>query len=273
MPQLRARANKTASPTHPREPDANRNRSVRNFAPVWAILFGRVGFSLAQTPDPALVQGLALLEEGRTTLQEKPLAEARTYFEQLTQKDGNNALCFYELARVDRYRVEAYTDRKDKRTKGKPGARWTRRWRGPARDYAKRQVGRRPQLAGRSPWPEDWLGGFMLGARLGPKIDAENKKAVSLKPKNPRVFASLGRSICTRPKCSAVMSIRPSTTFAHQPSSTRNLTRPSFGWLSLIARKETRPAPTKPCSKRSASIQAASSPGTRRPTSKHHLSD
>jgi hypothetical protein len=118
MPQLRARANKTASPTHPREPDANRNRSVRNFAPVWAILFGRVGFSLAQTPDPALVQGLALLEEGRTTLQEKPLAEARTYFEQLTQKDGNNALCFYELARVDRYRVEAYTDRKDERKAG-----------------------------------------------------------------------------------------------------------------------------------------------------------
>jgi len=60
-----------------------------------------------QTPDPALEQGLRRLEEGRTTLDDKPLAAAQDYFRRLTEQHPENAVYFYELGRVNFYRREA----------------------------------------------------------------------------------------------------------------------------------------------------------------------
>jgi len=44
------------------------------------------------------------------------------------------------------------------------------------------------------------LGGCLAGPRFGPKIDAENKKALELAPGNVRVYASLGRQYLYAPK-------------------------------------------------------------------------
>lgn len=42
--------------------------------------------------------------------------------------------------------------------------------------------------------------GFMLGARFGPKVDAENKRALELDSNNPQVLSSLGRQYLHAPK-------------------------------------------------------------------------
>jgi len=71
--------------------------------------------TLAQGSDPTLEKGLGLLQEARTTLDEKALTEASNYFTQLTQKDNNNSAYFYYLARVNAYRTDFYDNRRDKK--------------------------------------------------------------------------------------------------------------------------------------------------------------
>jgi len=77
----------------------NRNRLLQWLA-GWIVL---CALAWAQTGDPDLAEGLRLLEEGRTTLAEKALNNARDYFLKLTQTNAGNAIYFYELARVDQY--------------------------------------------------------------------------------------------------------------------------------------------------------------------------
>jgi tetratricopeptide (TPR) repeat protein len=193
------------------------------------------GLSVAQTPDPALSEGLARLEEGRTTLEEKALTIARSYFEQLTRKDPPNAVYFYELARVDGYRVDAYANRKDK--KNAEGAM------GQALAEVQHAISLNEKLAEAHSLLADLygrkigLGGFMLGPRLGPKIDPENKKALALAPDNPRVLASYGRECLHAPKMfggdvdKAIESFRKSTELDPKSDET-------FVWLALAYRKK-----------------------------------
>src|SRR5882757_5107143 len=78
---------------------------------IVALVFGVFpSIVLTQTPSgPADVDpALRLLEEGRTTLGDKPLSDAREALTRLTQQHPDNALYFYYLASVNRYRVEAY---------------------------------------------------------------------------------------------------------------------------------------------------------------------
>ena len=78
------------------------------------VAFAAASFMRAQATDPALAPGSKLLEEGRTTLEQKSLVDARDFFAQLTQKDASNPAYFYQLALADRYLVEAYSRSGDK---------------------------------------------------------------------------------------------------------------------------------------------------------------
>ncbi len=145
----------------------------------------------AQNSDSPLAPGLQLLKNGRTTLDQKTLVEARDYFSQLISKDRNNAEYFYQLARVDAYRVDAYAGQHDNKN-----AEATLK-------QAISEIEHAIEINDKSAKSHSLLadlygrkinmGGFMVGPHYGPKIDAENKKAFELDPNNSNVLASRGR--------------------------------------------------------------------------------
>lgn len=173
------------------------------------------------------------LEEGRTTLDEKSLLASRDAYTQLTQKDPNNALNFYQLARANGYLVEAYDAHGNKKAADK------------SLDAAIAAVERSIALNDKSADAHSLLadfygrrislGGFMVGMRFGPKSDAENKKALALEPNNPRVAASLGRQYLHAPKMfggdvdKAIASFRKATTL--DPANDEN-----WVWLAIACR-------------------------------------
>ena len=151
---------------------------------------------LAQAPDP-LPEGLRLLDEGRTTLDESSLNSASDYFSKLTQKDSGNAVYWYELARAHRYLIETYTNRNDKKSAER------------ALDDAIAAVEHSISLDEKSADAHSLLadlygrkiglGMFLGGPRFGPKISDENQRALALDANNPRVHASLGREYLMAP--------------------------------------------------------------------------
>lgn len=165
---------------------------------VLALFLLDAALAPAQTADPDLRAGLRLLEEGRTTLAEKSLNEARDYFVKLTLKAPGNSVYFYELARVDLYRCNGAD------TGGAKKAAVA------AMDNAVAEAQQAIRLDERSAEAHSLLadlygrrislGGFMVGARLGPKVAAENKRAFELDGNNSHVEASLGRQYLEAPK-------------------------------------------------------------------------
>jgi len=146
----------------------------------------------SQAPDPALEQGLHLLEKGRTTLNHATLTQARDYFVKLTQQHADNAGYFYQLARVDEYQCEAYLQHGDKKNAER------------ALDGAVASVQQSIKLNDNSADAHSLLAdlygrkiglgvGMFAGPKFGPKVKAENERAMALDAKNPRVYASLGR--------------------------------------------------------------------------------
>ncbi len=170
-------------------------RRVRWVPGLWILL---TLSGLAASPDPAIAPGLQLLQEGRITLQQKPLQQARDSFLQLTQKDPSNAEYFYWLARADAYRCDAFSHSKDKKSAES------------AIDSAiaetLKSISLRDSFAEAHAMLADLygrkisFGGFMSGPRYGPKIQAENKKAVALDASSPQVYAALGRQYFFAPK-------------------------------------------------------------------------
>ena len=152
----------------------------------------------AQAPEPALAKGVDLLEQGRTSLDETKLATARAYFTNLTEQDATNFADWYSLARVEYYQVEAFAQHNNKNDAEH------------ALDAAVISVQRALSINDKSADAHSLLadlygrkisfGGFMAGAKFGPKSDSENKKALALDPNNPRVHASLGRQYLHAPK-------------------------------------------------------------------------
>ena len=156
-------------------------------------------FCLAQSADPAREQGLQLLEEGRTTLEDNTLANARDHFTRLTQQHPDNADYFYDLARVNAYRCEAYAAHGDKK-RAEGGL-----------DEAIANVQQSLKLNEKSANAHSLLAdlygrkisfgvGMFAGPKFGPKIKAENQRAQELDANNARVFASLGRQHLNAPK-------------------------------------------------------------------------
>jgi tetratricopeptide (TPR) repeat protein len=209
----------------------NRNRFLRWLA-GWVSL---LAFACAQTTDPELTDGLRLLEEARTTLAVKALNEARDYFLKLTQKNPGSAIYFYELARVDQYRCNAADMRKD--SKAAMAAMEV------AISEAIEAIKLNEASADEHSLLADLygrrigLGGFMAGARFGPKIAAENKRALELDANNPRVLASVGRQYLMAPKMfggdldKAIVNLQKST--ERDPNGDE-----TFVWLAIAERKK-----------------------------------
>jgi tetratricopeptide (TPR) repeat protein len=191
---------------------------------------------LSQGPDPALEQGLQLLEEGRTTLEDTSLAQARDHFTKLTQQHSDNAVYFYGLARVNAYRCEAHAAHADKKKAES------------ALDEAIANVQQSLKLNEKSADAHSLLAdlygrkisfgiGMFAGPKFGPKIQAENKRAQELDANNPRVFASLGRQYLNAPKMfggdvdKAIESFRKSTQLDLKFDET-------YVWLGIALRKK-----------------------------------
>jgi tetratricopeptide (TPR) repeat protein len=201
---------------------------------VFALAFP-LGLAFAQIPDPAILDGLRLLEEGRTTLELKPLTDARTFFTQLTQKDPNNAAYFYDLARVDWYFIDCYETHHDKKSAER------------ALDDAIAAVQRAVSLNDKSSDAHSLLGdlygrkigfgGMFAGPRYGPKAGTEKNKALALDAANPRVYAAFGRQYLEAPKMfggdvdKAIDSFHKATQL--DPSFDEN-----FVWLAIAYRKK-----------------------------------
>jgi len=83
----------------------------RVFLCLFLVFWGGLGFSA----DIALDHALALIEEGRTTLDPSALDAARVEVARLTQASPSNATYVYELARVDFYIVDSDTARHEKK--------------------------------------------------------------------------------------------------------------------------------------------------------------
>jgi tetratricopeptide (TPR) repeat protein len=193
-------------------------------------------FCLAQSPDPAREQGLQLLEEGRTTLEDNTLANARDHFTRLTQQHPDNADYFYDLARVNAYRCEAYAaDGDKKRAEG-------------ALDEAIANVQQSLKLNEKSANAHGLLAdlygrkisfgvAMFAGPKFGPKIKAENQRAQELDANNARVFASLGRQHLNAPKMfggdvdKAIENFRKSIQLDPKSDET-------FVWLGIALRKK-----------------------------------
>jgi tetratricopeptide (TPR) repeat protein len=209
----------------------NRNWVLKWLA-GWAAL---CALTWAQTGDPELAAGLRLLEEGRTTLAEKPLDQAREYFLVLTQKNRGSAIYYYELARVDQYRCNAADMRRD--NKAALAAMETAISEALAAIKLNEASADEHSLLADLYGRRISLGGFMLGARLGPKIVAENKRAQELDGSNPRVLASMGRQYLHAPKMfggdldKAITSFQKSTELDPQADET-------FVWLAIAERKK-----------------------------------
>ena len=152
----------------------------------------------AQNSDPALERGMNLLQEARTTLDEKALSDAAGYFTQLSQKDGSNAAYFYYLARVDAYRTDFYDNRHDKKNAehaledGISAVQHAISLNDKSAEFHSLLA----DLYGR----KIGFGGMFTAMHYGPKADAESKKALALDPSNPRAYACLGRKYLYTPK-------------------------------------------------------------------------
>lgn len=186
--------------------------------------------------DPALDQGLRLLEEGRTTLNDGTLTQARDYFAKLTQQHADNAVYFYELARVDQYRYQAYLQHGDKKNAER------------ALDGAIADVQQSINLNDSSADAHSLLAdlygqkigmgvAMFAGPKFGPKVKAENERAMTLDAKNARVYASLGRQYYMAPKMfggdndKAIESFRKSTELDPKSDET-------YVWLAMALRKK-----------------------------------
>jgi len=192
-------------------------------------------FAWAQAGDAELAEGMRLLQESRTTLAENTLNDARDYFLKLTQKNAGSAIYFYELARVDQYRCNAADMRKDsKAAMASMEAAISEALEAVKLNEASAEEhSLLADLYGR----RIGLGGFMVGARFGPKIAAENKRALELDANNPRVLASVGRQYLMAPKMfggdrdKAIANLQKST--ERDPAADE-----TFVWLAIAERKK-----------------------------------
>ena len=140
----------------------------------------------------------AALEAARRTTDEKQLQSVKTQIEQKIAGNPADALNYYLLARVQSYLLDVYELRKDKRNMGVVIDK--------AIEAAQRSIqlndksadahGLLADLYGR----KIGLGGMFAGPKFGPKVGEENKKAMALDDKNPRVWAGQGRQYLLAPK-------------------------------------------------------------------------
>jgi tetratricopeptide (TPR) repeat protein len=211
-------------------------KSLRPALIVFSLLVFMETLVSAQPADSALDDGLKLLDEARTTMDETALSRAQEYFIKLTQQHPENAAYFYELARVESYRSSAYSMHNDKKKAEH------------ALDDAMASAQQSLKLNEKSADAHSLLAdlygrkigfgvGMFAGPKYGPKLKSENQRAQELDPNSARVFASLGRQYLMAPHMfggdvdKAVESLRKSTQL--DPSFDE-----TYVWLAIALRKK-----------------------------------
>jgi tetratricopeptide (TPR) repeat protein len=123
----------------------------------------------------------------------------KTQLEQVISQNHNDAVAYYDLARVHSYLADVREMRRDRKAASA------------AVDKAIEAVQHSIQLNDKSADADSLLAdlygrkislgnGMFAGPKFGPKVKEENAKAVALDDKNPRVWASLGRQYLMAPK-------------------------------------------------------------------------
>jgi Tfp pilus assembly protein PilF len=138
------------------------------------------------------------LENARKTHDDSQLQSVKTKIEERIAKNPSDAQNFFALAKVDSYFVDLYEFRKDKKHASATV------------DQAIEAAQHSLQLNDKSADAHSLLadlygrkisfGGMFAGPKFGPKVGEENKKAMALDDKNPRVWASQGRQYLMAPK-------------------------------------------------------------------------
>lgn len=140
----------------------------------------------------------AAVETARRTRDESQLQSLKVQLQQRASQNANDAQAYFLLAQVEAYLLDVFEARKDKKAAEA------------AVDSAIADAQHSIQLNDNSANAHSLLadlygrkigyGGAFAGPRFGPKVGDENKRAMALDAKNPRVWASLGRQYLMAPK-------------------------------------------------------------------------
>ena len=173
----------------------NRLRSGALLA-FFFFLVASAGPAAAFAADDPLA---AAVEAARKTHNEAQLQALKTQVEHAVSQNPNNAVAYYDLARVHAYLADVCEMRKDKKAASA------------AVDKAIEAVQHSIEINDKSADAHSLLAdlygrkislgnGMLAGPKFGPKVKEENAKAMALDDKNPRVWASLGRQYLLAPK-------------------------------------------------------------------------
>jgi Tfp pilus assembly protein PilF len=143
-----------------------------------------------------LTRVLNQLEEGRTTLQDNVLAAVEAQLEKCVASDAKNVRCEYQLARVAYYRALGAQVRRDKHQE--------QHWADVGILHARQTVLLNDSIAEAHSLLADLyakkITGMLSGPKFGPKVTAENQRALALNSKSAVVQAALGREFLFKPK-------------------------------------------------------------------------
>jgi cytochrome c-type biogenesis protein CcmH/NrfG len=149
----------------------------------------------AQTADPLA----PAMESARRKRDPVQLESLKSQLERRIHQDPNDSQALYQLALVEGYLVDVAERRKDKKAATASLDE--------AIQAAQLSIQRNGNSADVHSLLADFYGrkislgnGMFAGPRFGPKVDEENKRAMALDDKNPRVWASRGRQYLMAPK-------------------------------------------------------------------------
>jgi tetratricopeptide (TPR) repeat protein len=151
----------------------------------------------AWSADPSLDAALAKLEEGRGTLEQPVLEEAKAAFEACSKSKPEDFYCVYELARAD-FCLASSLDFQGKRGLAKERLETAiaemRRALEIKESSAEAHAILGMMLGAKIGW-----GGVFEGMRTGPKSKQQTERALALDPKNPVVELGLGLQYLNSP--------------------------------------------------------------------------
>jgi cytochrome c-type biogenesis protein CcmH/NrfG len=153
------------------------------------------GSFLASAADDSLP---AAIEAARKTHDDTELLSLKAQLEQKIAQNASDARTYYHLARIESYLLDLCEMRGDKKAAAAVIDK--------AIDAAQRSIQLNDKSADAHSLMGDLYGrkiaygGMFAGPRFGPKVGEENKKAMALDDKSPRVWASLGRQYLMAPK-------------------------------------------------------------------------
>jgi Tfp pilus assembly protein PilF len=143
-----------------------------------------------------LTRALNQLEEGRTTLEDNVLAEVQAQLEKCVASDAKDMRCEYQLARVAYYRALGAEVRRDRHQE--------QHWADAGILHAQQTVLLSDGFAEAHSLLADLyakkITGMLSGPKFGPKVTAENQRALALNSQSAVVQAALGREFLFKPK-------------------------------------------------------------------------